>query len=255
MARHGPTHGTTCPIKTMARKKQPTPKWMNPVAQKATNKLKRLERKERAVQRAKLLALQTSFSLLRAFVPLDGSFETFVINQSNPDTRRSVNTLNAAFELSQYLPTTKVRPTMTITLISKDGDKLEAPNSMISISRMLSDATSLQDDDVSDEIPIKFSSVVLKHIFSFCEHYASEKMKPIQIPLESTFLTDIVQDWYNDFVTNLAAMDLFELVEAANYLDIKDLLDLACLAIAIKIKDKNEEELLALYHAERGEVK
>ena len=55
-------------------------------------------------------------------------------------------------------------------------------------------------------------------------------------------MKDVVQEWYANFV----AVDqdvLFELILAANYMDIKPLLDLTCATVASLIKGKNAEEI------------
>ena len=55
-------------------------------------------------------------------------------------------------------------------------------------------------------------------------------------------MTEIVQEWYATFV----AVDqefLFELILAANYMDIKPLLDLTCATVASMIKGKTPDEI------------
>ena len=46
---------------------------------------------------------------------------------------------------------------------------------------------------------------------------------------------DVVQEWYANFV-NVEQETLFELILAANYMDIKPLLDLTCATVASMIK-------------------
>ena len=60
-------------------------------------------------------------------------------------------------------------------------------------------------------------------------------MTPITTPLQSLKMEEIVQKWYADFVEVDQTM-LFELVTAANFMDIKPLLDLTCLAVSFHIK-------------------
>lgn len=55
-------------------------------------------------------------------------------------------------------------------------------------------------------------------------------------------MSDIVQEWYSTFV-NIEQEILFELILAANYMDIKPLLDLTCAKVASMIKGKTPEEI------------
>lgn len=74
------------------------------------------------------------------------------------------------------------------------------------------------------------------------KHYQVEPMKEIEKPLQSDNMKQVVQQWYADF-TNVEQDTLFELILAANYMDIKPLLDLTCATIASLIKGKTPEEI------------
>lgn len=73
-------------------------------------------------------------------------------------------------------------------------------------------------------------------------HYQTEPMKEIEKPLQSDNMKQVVQEWYADF-TNVEQDTLFELILAANYMDIKPLLELTCATIASLIKGKTPEEI------------
>jgi len=61
-------------------------------------------------------------------------------------------------------------------------------------------------------------------------------------PLKSSNLSAVVGEWDANFV-DLPQETLFELILAANYMDIKPLLDLACAKVASMIKGKKPEEI------------
>jgi S-phase kinase-associated protein 1 len=61
-------------------------------------------------------------------------------------------------------------------------------------------------------------------------------------PLKSANMAEVVQDWYARFVS-VEQEVLFELILAANYMDIKPLLDLTCATVASMIKGKSPEEI------------
>lgn len=67
-------------------------------------------------------------------------------------------------------------------------------------------------------------------------------MTEIEKPLKSNQMAEVVQKWYADFVEVEQVM-LFELILAANYMDIKPLLDLTCATVASMIKGKTPEDI------------
>jgi S-phase kinase-associated protein 1 len=78
-------------------------------------------------------------------------------------------------------------------------------------------------------------------------HAKEEPQKEIERPLKSNFMVGVVQPWYVEFV-NVDQEILFELILAANYLEIQPLLDLTCATVAAMTKGKNPEELKELFH-------
>ena len=108
------------------------------------------------------------------------------------------------------------------------------------ISEMMKD-----DSDQSEvsEIPLpNVRSDILIKVIEFCTHYKVEPMSEIEKPLKSSNMTEIVQKWYSDFINMDQAM-LFDIVLAANYMNIQPLLDLTCAAVAGVIKGKTPEEI------------
>ncbi|GKY92863.1 hypothetical protein MPSEU_000255500 [Mayamaea pseudoterrestris] len=105
-----------------------------------------------------------------------------------------------------------------------------------------------EDESVTPEIPLpNVKSQVLQKVIEFCEHHLSDPMNEIEKPLKSKSMADVVQKWYADFV-DLEQVLLFELILAANYMDIKPLLDLTCATVASMIKGKTPEEIRATFN-------
>ena len=107
-----------------------------------------------------------------------------------------------------------------------------------------------EDDDDEDatvaEIPLpNVKAQVLRKVIEFCEHHLSDPMTEIEKPLKSQAMQDVVQKWYADFV-DLEQVLLFELILAANYMDIKPLLDLTCATVASMIKGKTVSDYCGL---------
>jgi S-phase kinase-associated protein 1 len=116
------------------------------------------------------------------------------------------------------------------------------------MSKLVQDSID-EDEDVSNaQIPLpNVKSIVLHKVIEFCEYYQKEEMSAIQTPLKSAKLEDLVQPWYAQYVKVDQVM-LFELVTAANFMDIKPLLDLTCLAVSVMIKGKSPEELRKIFN-------
>ena len=62
-------------------------------------------------------------------------------------------------------------------------------------------------------------------------------------------MNSVVDPWYAQYIT-LESEILFELIMAANYLDIKPLLELACAKCASLIKDKSIKEIRQFFNIE-----
>jgi len=104
------------------------------------------------------------------------------------------------------------------------------------------------DDDDTTEIPLpNVKAAVLKKVIEFCSHYKSEPMTEIEKPVQSTDVAKLVQKWYADFV-NVEKILLFDLIIAANDMDIKPLLDLVTLSITDMIKGKTPEETRKVFN-------
>jgi S-phase kinase-associated protein 1 len=117
------------------------------------------------------------------------------------------------------------------------------------VKETLGDDDDLDGDEKNPDIPLpNVSADVLGKVIEFCRHYQqTDEMRPIQTPLKSSKLEELVQEWYAEFVQvdkNL----LFDLVAAANFMDIKPLLDLTCLAVSIMIKGKSATELRHMFN-------
>lgn len=120
------------------------------------------------------------------------------------------------------------------------------------MSKLVEETIGDVDEDGDDEdmidVPLpNVSTAVLEKVLEYCRHYQEEPMTPIQTPLKSSKLEELVQSWYADFVKVPRAL-LFDLVAAANFMDIKSLLDLTCLAVSILIKGKSAAELREMFN-------
>jgi len=140
----------------------------------------------------------------------------------------------------------------TVNLISKEGEVFSVSMAVASMSKLVETTIDPDDDDDDDnaqEVPLpNVKAAVLSKVVEFCTHYqTTEEMTPIETPIRSPNMEEVVQQWYADFV-KVDQVLLFELVTAANYLDIKPLLDLTCFAVSVLIKGKSAEDIRKIFN-------
>ena len=137
----------------------------------------------------------------------------------------------------------------TVKLQVQEGDIIEVEKDIIAKSSLVQ---SMIDDagDSDEQIPLpNVKKAILDKIIEFCK-YAKENPTPeIEKPLRSSNLADVVPQWYANFV-ELDQEVLFELILAANYMDIKSLLELSCAKVASMIKGKSIPEIRKFFNIE-----
>ncbi|KAG7400078.1 suppressor of kinetochore protein mutant [Phytophthora boehmeriae] len=138
-----------------------------------------------------------------------------------------------------------------VKLVSMDGESFEVDVSVAVMSQLVKTlVTDEPDPEVQDvqEIPLpNVKSSVLAKVVEFCKHHRDAPMAEIQKPLKSNNLRDSVDEWDATFVDVADHELLFELILAANYMDIKSLLDLSCAKVATMIKGKTPEAIRSTF--------
>ena len=71
----------------------------------------------------------------------------------------------------------------------------------------------------------------------------------IKQPLQSPNMAEAVQEWYANFI-GVTQEVLFDLILAANYLDIKPLLELSCATVASLIDRNTPEQIRTVLNIE-----
>lgn len=128
-------------------------------------------------------------------------------------------------------------------LMSQEGERFEVDKEVAQMSVLVKEMTEEDDDDDELEVPLpNVKSSVLRRVISFCEHHVREPMHDIEKPLKSSNMAEVVSEWDANFV-KVEQDVLFELILAANYMDIKSLLDLTCAKVASMIKGKTPEQI------------
>merc|ERR1712179_421176 len=130
-----------------------------------------------------------------------------------------------------------------LTLVSSEADceRIQVEKKIAVMSELIK--TMAEGDKEEKEIPLpNVKGAVLKHVVKYMQHHHNNPPKEIEKPLKSAKMSDVVSQWDADFVEVDQDL-LFELILAANYMDIKPLLDLTCAKVASMIKDKKPEEI------------
>ncbi|XP_021958771.1 S-phase kinase-associated protein 1-like [Folsomia candida] len=142
-----------------------------------------------------------------------------------------------------------------INLESSDGERVKVDADVIKCSqtiKTLIENLGMEDsDDDREVVPLQnVSTEVLHKVIAWAEHHKDD-LPPIEDdedpPRERR--TDDITTWDANFI-KMEQTQLFDLIVAANYLDISGLLDLGCKIVANMIKGKTAEEIRTMFDIE-----
>lgn len=107
---------------------------------------------------------------------------------------------------------------------------------------MLEDLFS-EEEGPSEAVPIpNVNEAVLKKVIEWCDHHRNDPIQANEDEVDSRKKPTEIDEWDQKFMQVDQEM-LFEIILAANYLDIKALLDVGCKTVANMIKGKSPEEI------------
>ncbi|KAF2589760.1 hypothetical protein F2Q70_00038155 [Brassica cretica] len=131
-----------------------------------------------------------------------------------------------------------------ITLKSCDDKIFKVDEAVAVQSQMI--AHMVEDDCVDGEIPISnVTGVILAKVIEYCKKHL---VNPDVDGDSSSSTEDELKNWDAEFMKNMDQEMLFALIMAANYLNIKDLLDLICQTIADMIKGFSVDEVRTFFN-------
>lgn len=107
----------------------------------------------------------------------------------------------------------------------------------------------IEDNPEELTIPLDVQGSVLIKVVEYLIHYQSTEPRVIPKPLPG-LLEECIDQWDIDFLAGIDLDLTFDLVNAANYLDIKSLLELSCAKIASLMKGKSSEEIRIMFNIE-----
>jgi len=128
-----------------------------------------------------------------------------------------------------------------LKLVSQEQEKVPVAKKVAMMSELVK--TMAEGDKEEKEIPLpNVKSAVLNKVVAYMKYHVDNPAKEIEKPLKSANMNEVVSQWDADFV-DVDQELLFELILAANYMDIKPLLDLTCAKVASMIKGKTPEQI------------
>lgn len=128
-----------------------------------------------------------------------------------------------------------------IILKSSDGETFEVEETVALQSQTIRHM--VEDDCADNVIPLpNVTGRILSMVIEYCKKHVEAAAAAAAAGGDND-----VKNWDRDFV-KVDQETLFDLLLAANYLNIKDLLELTCQATADMIKDKSPEEVRRIFH-------
>ncbi|XP_066320954.1 SKP1-like protein 1 [Miscanthus floridulus] len=131
-----------------------------------------------------------------------------------------------------------------ITLRSSDNEEFEVEEAVAMESQTIRHM--IEDDCADNGIPLpNVNSKILSKVIEYCNKHVHAAAKPADAADANTAAAgggEDLKNWDAEFV-KVDQATLFDLILAANYLNIKGLLDLTCQTVADMIKGKTPEEI------------
>jgi len=135
--------------------------------------------------------------------------------------------------------------TGSLKVVSKDKKEYDVERKNAFISTLIK--TSLDTDPSATEVPIPgVASPILTEVIAYMNHHKGVEPPIIEKPLRSKVMKDVCKDPFDaDFIDRIGdnRQALYDLILAANYMDIKSLLHLGCAKVASLIKGQPLEKI------------
>lgn len=132
----------------------------------------------------------------------------------------------------------------TILIKTSDGELFTVDKKTMYLSTLIKNMYEDLDIDSGEILPLgEVNSKLFSKILVYCEHHKDDVLEneDVEKSIKQPDSNDMTE-WDREFIGS-DIEELFELIKTANYLDIKNLLELGCKAVANLIKDKSVEEI------------
>jgi len=139
-----------------------------------------------------------------------------------------------------------------IILISEDGCRFTTSVKVMNLSKLVEESLGEDPESLGSDVEIplpKVKGIVLEKVIEYCDHYTNkDPMKEIKTPLpKSNKIEDAVQSWYCEY-SDVDDVMKYEILAAANFMNIQPLLDLMCLRISVYIFRRKAEDIKKIFN-------
>ncbi len=129
-----------------------------------------------------------------------------------------------------------------VKLRTQEGELIEVDEDVACKSKIIKDM--VEESGTEEEVPVpNVKMYILKKVMEYCEKHRNDEPPEIEKPLRHSNLGELVDPFDAKFIEIENLEELFDIILAANYLNIKSLLDLSCAKVATLIKGKSPEEI------------
>ena len=132
----------------------------------------------------------------------------------------------------------------TRKLRSQNGGVFEVEESVLKTSKFLKDLICDYPDPDQEIIINQVNSENLQKIIDYLQHYENQKPKEIPKPLPNDNLKEYLDEWDYNYINPLSLEECIDLLNAAVFLDIQDLVILCSAKIASHMLRNTVEEVL-----------
>ncbi|KAF2128569.1 S-phase kinase-associated protein 1A [Dothidotthia symphoricarpi CBS 119687] len=137
----------------------------------------------------------------------------------------------------------KPKTEQVVKMTCSDGADVETKRDIAERSILIKNLLEDLGGELEERIPIpNVNEPVMKKVLEWCEHHRADPVPTQDDDSDSRKKSTDIDEWDQKFMQVDQEM-LFEIILAANYLDIKALLDVGCKTVANMIKGKSPDEI------------
>ncbi|KAJ1351713.1 Skp1- protein [Parelaphostrongylus tenuis] len=136
-----------------------------------------------------------------------------------------------------------------LKLVTNDGENFDVPRDVIRLSTTINKMLEVLglDNGTNDPIPVhNVSGPIMKKVLEWCTYHKDDSPSTDDLNNREKGTNDI-SSWDVEFL-KVDQATLFDLITAADYLEIEGLLDVACITVANMIKGRSTEELRRIFN-------